>query len=353
MGFSIDNWNAKSNYKYGHISDFLRSKVRDKDISLMSLNEARCLIDPENSLLHEVFLRGKIDSKWHLVSTWAFGPMKKTNFLPLPYLPRRKGKNFAETSNVRYDWYFPVSTTRDELCGAVFQKNSNAIHRIMMEHYCQKRNQTSKGNPLVAFTSHSPESVAFTVFSKGDYDTIIFALTSFQIDSSLLNLLRLGVRAQHPTEILAERGEFTILGELIANHGLFLKGKRLNPGLKSYVSFNHILPALRTGDNTVLQKAVQFSCREEWSWEDVTREDGATPIQLVLSDGRADLLETLLVAKAPVNGCGWGDLSPLEFAVDLKSSEKIIKLLLEHKANPNRKVLKWIQAMQTKENITC
>ena len=94
----------------------------------------------------------------------------------------------------------------------------------------------------MAFTSHPPESIAFLVFSKGTHDIVNFALKSFHINTSILNQLRLGIRGRHPSEILVRRGEFKLLGYLIAMHGLAFKGKRIDSGLKFNISFNPIYP---------------------------------------------------------------------------------------------------------------
>ena len=90
----------------------------------------------------------------------------------------------------------------------------------------------------MAFTSHSPESIAFSVFLKGDYTIIKFALKEFHINKSI-NRLRLGIGRRHPSEILVRRGDFELLGKLIANHGLYFKGKRTDSGLKFNLVYNY------------------------------------------------------------------------------------------------------------------
>lgn len=336
MGFSKDNWKANSQNEFYSVSDFIMSKVRRKDISLICPNEAVCWWS--GYYFCDVLLENNEISAAGSMKTRSFGWAPKQNFIPLPYLPYREDTMLDKKFLLRQEWYFPVSHVKEELCDAVFQGNKYKINYIISKDYCQYRDNKSIANPLIAFTAHSPDSVAFSVFFSGSYKIIKFALTIFKINPSLLNRLRLGVGARHPTEILVRRGRFHILGELIANHGLAFKGTRIDSSLKYYVSFNHILSALETGDNVILEKAIQFSYRRlTWMWKDLAREDGATPLQLALSAGRADLIETLLIGKAPVNEPGWCDCTSLQFAVDLKSSTQIITLLLRHKADVNGK----------------
>lgn len=333
VGYSKDNWRANTNTVCS-ISNFIMSKVQRKNTSLICPNEAVCWCC--GYYFYDVLLESNEKSTAGCMKTRAFGWASKENIIPLPYLPQRKDTMLDKKFLLKQEWYFPVSLVKEELCDAVFQKDTWKINYIISKDYSQYRNNKYIPNPLIAFTAHSPNSVAFSVFLRGSWEIINFALTTFQINSSLLNRLRLGVGARHPTEILARRGEFKILGELIANHGLAFKGQRIDSGLKYYISFNHILSALETGDIVILQQAIQFSCRGlTWMWKDLAREDGATPLQLALSEGRVDLIETLLIGKAPVNELGWCDFTSLQFAVDLKSSEQIITLLLRHKAAVN------------------
>jgi len=335
MGFSKTSWRTCTEDGYHLSCHFIQNNIRRKEISLIRRNEAMCLC--RDSTLYDVLLEGKTSSSGNFIKRRYGGWVPKRDLFPLPYLPYREDDTLHEKFIVNEDWYFPVSSVKKELCNAVFEKTKNYIWYIIRTHYSQVRKHRYMANPLIAFTSHSPNSVAFSVFSRGSYEIINFALTTFKINPSHLNRLRLGIRARHPTEILVRRGEFQILGKLIANNGLAFKGKRIDSGLKFYISFNHILTALETGDNTLLQKALNFSCRQlTWTWKDIAREDGATPLQLALSKGRKDLIETLLIARAPVNEMGWCDCTPLQFAIDSKASEQIITLLLEHKAALNK-----------------
>lgn len=339
-GLSIDNW-RECNADGPCLYTFIKSQVGHIDISLVSPNDGVCCyaaLCTTEYAFYDILLSRTVSSAFAMTRSGERVSMR--NILPLPYVPHREANTLNEKYKVDAEWFFPLSVIKNQLSEAVFRKNLNAINRIISKNYYQKRGQEIKQpQPLIAFTAHSPESVAHTVFSKGTYELILFALKAFKIKACHINRLRLGIRALHPSEISAERGEFTILGELIANHGLAFKGKVIDANLKFYRSFNHIISALQRGNNTILQQAIEFSFRQlKWSWEDVVREDGATPIQLAISEGRDDLLETLLLARAPVNGSGWCDLSPLQFAVDLESSERIVTLLLQHKADPNGKL---------------
>ena len=119
--------------------------------------------------------------------------------------------------------------------------------------------------------------------------------------------------------------------KLITKHGLKLTMQKYDDRLDLTMSYNPILIALELGDNILLEKATKFM-PNKWTWEQVKREDGATPVQLAISDQRVDLLKTLLNAKAPVNQLGWCDLSPLKFALPLQCRPEIIDLLKENGA---------------------
>lgn len=205
--------------------------------------------------------------------------------------------------------------SKEEVCAAVFTQDMSRIELAIPL------------SPLYRW-----RYVASEVFLKGDWDVINFALTiAYKIDSKNLNHTRLGIDGCHPSEILVRRGEFGILEKLVVEHGLKLYGRRWDSRLRFNVRFNHILTALKVGDSLLVEQAAKFML-SKWCWKEMQREDGATPIHLVLSYGRVDLLNILLAARAPVNQRGWCDLTPLQFALDLKCSEDIMVLLVKNGA---------------------
>jgi len=204
----------------------------------------------------------------------------------------------------------------EDLCTALFEMDTLKINNLKISH------------PNLWAFEWECGFVPYEVFSKGNYDVIDFAITHCAPNKTILNELAFGIRGRHPSEILVRRGKFEVLEQLVVKHGLFFKGTRVPWNFDFRVAFNPILTALEMGDNFLLKKATKFM-PTKWSWEDIRREDGATPLQLALSKVRFDLVKTLLDAKAPVNQLGWCDLSPLRFAKDLQISEEIIQLLIK------------------------
>jgi len=311
-GLSKDNWKSATTGYCCCLCCFIEKRARRKDVNLISVGETLCYVGRHGSGPIDVEKNhpsrsGKIKVDGH---RW----IPENKFFPLPYAGNEGVMNKVDTK-----LWFPIDKTKDELVSAVFAKDEPKLKNIVRQHY--KEN-------IIALSSHSPESVAFWVFTKGDEALINFAITIFKIDSVSLNSLRLGIGRWHPSEILVRRGEFEVLGNLIANQGLAIRGKRIDAGLKFNVSFNPIITALEDANNILVQRATKF-LPEKWNWRNVHREDGATPVQLALSDGRIDLLQTLLNAKAPVNEPGWCDLTPLQFALDLDCEEEIAELLLK------------------------
>jgi len=294
---------------------------------LLSSNDRMCYYDEYNGTLRATSISFFRTQRLRVTNNqW----ISREDLFPLPYISHER--DFWVRVEPRL--YFPIDATKDQLCAAVFEKDLVKLKEIVEKHYNISVN--TEGKFWMAFTSHPPESIAFFVFLKGNYNIIKFALKVFQIAKSILNQLRLGIHGRHPSEILIRRGEFKLLGKLINSHGLAFKGERIDSGLKFNLFYNPILTAIELGDNMLLAQALSFF-KTKLPWKSQAREDGATPIQLAISNGRIDLLRTLIDAKAPVNDLGWCDLSPFQFASNLGSNEEILQLLLEKNANVDGK----------------